>query len=61
MSFRVHTPKTLLSSVGDITVARRYYACRRGGCGATQVPFDDWAGVRFHAIYIYSADLSPSE
>ncbi len=44
MSYRLHTPKTLLSSVGDITVGRRYYACR--DCSAKQVPFDDWAGVR---------------
>lgn len=43
MSYRVHTPRTLLSSVGDIAVARRYYACRR--CGAKAVPFDDWAGL----------------
>jgi hypothetical protein len=36
-------PKTLLSSVGHITVARRYFVC--GGCGAKHVPFDQWAGV----------------
>jgi hypothetical protein len=36
-------PKTLLSSVGHITVGRRYFAC--GGCGAKHVPFDQWAGM----------------
>lgn len=36
-------PKTLLSSVGHITVGRRYFAC--GGCGAKHVPFDEWAGL----------------
>lgn len=37
------SPKTLLSSVGHVTVGRRYFAC--GGCGATHVPFDGWAGL----------------
>lgn len=44
MSFRLHTPRTLLSSVGDITVSRRYYACR--ACDAKAVPFDEWAGLQ---------------
>jgi hypothetical protein len=44
MSYRVHSPKTLLSSVGDITIARRYYACR--DCRAKRVPFDQWAGLQ---------------
>lgn len=44
MSYRVHSPKTLLSSVGDITISRRYYACRH--CTAKHIPFDDWAGVQ---------------
>lgn len=44
MSYRLHTPRTLLSSVGDITVSRRYYACR--DCRAKQVPFDEWAGLQ---------------
>ena len=35
--------KTVLSSVGHVTVARRYYACRH--CRAKQVPWDAWAGV----------------
>lgn len=29
--------------IGDVSVARRYYACRH--CRASQVPWDAWAGV----------------
>lgn len=42
-SFRRVTPKHLLSTVGTMNVARRYYACRT--CGQTYTPWDDWAGV----------------
>ena len=42
-SFRRATPKHLVSTVGAMTVARRYYACR--SCGRTYTPWDGWAGV----------------
>lgn len=42
-SYRCATPKYLLSTVGHIHIARRYYACRR--CGGKQTPWDDWAGI----------------
>lgn len=42
-SFRRATPKHLVSTVGTMDVARRYYACR--ACGQTYTPWDDWAGV----------------
>lgn len=42
-SFRCATPKHLLTTIGDIEIPRRYYACR--GCMAKQTPWDDWAGV----------------
>lgn len=35
--------KNILSSVGHIAVARRYYACRH--CRAKQMPWELWAGV----------------
>ncbi len=35
--------KTVLSSLGHVTVGRRYYACRH--CKAKQVPWDIWAGL----------------
>lgn len=35
--------KTVLSSLGHVTVGRRYYACR--ACRAKAVPWDVWAGV----------------
>jgi hypothetical protein len=42
-SFKRRGEKTILSSVGHITVPRRYYACRH--CQAKQTPWDSWAGV----------------
>jgi hypothetical protein len=42
-SFRRAAPKHLVSTVGAMSVARRYYACR--SCGRTYTPWDDWAGV----------------
>lgn len=35
--------KTVLTSLGHVTVARRYYACR--ACRAKAVPWDLWAGI----------------
>lgn len=35
--------RTVLCSVGHITLPRRYYACR--GCKAKAVPLDQWAGL----------------
>lgn len=42
-AFRCVTPKHLLTTVGGIQVARRYYACRH--CGQKRTPWDDWAGI----------------
>ena len=42
-SFRRATPKQILTTIGHIEVARRYYACRE--CKATQLPWDVWAGL----------------
>lgn len=42
-SYRCVTPKHLLSTVGHMNIARRYYACRH--CGLKQTPWDDWAGM----------------
>lgn len=42
-SYRRVTPKHLLTTVGTMKVARRYYACR--ACGRTYLPWDQWAGV----------------
>jgi hypothetical protein len=33
----------VLTSIGHVTVARRYYACP--SCPAKQTPFDAWAGI----------------
>ncbi len=35
--------RTVLTSIGHVTVARRYYACP--SCPAKQTPFDGWAGI----------------
>ena len=32
-----------MTVIGDVSVARRYYACRR--CRGVQIPWDDWAGL----------------
>ena len=37
------SPKHLLTTVGTMNIARRYYACR--GCHATHTPWDRWAGL----------------
>lgn len=42
-SFKRCKPKTILSSIGHISVPRRYYACRH--CKTTQIPWEGWAGV----------------
>lgn len=41
--FRCVTPKHLLTTVGDIEIGRRYYACR--ACVAKRTPWDEWAGI----------------
>jgi hypothetical protein len=43
MSFRGLASKTLLSSVGEVKVQRRYYASR--DCDCTLNPWDQWAGI----------------
>lgn len=43
MRFKRESPKTLISAVGDIEVARHYYYC--GRCRAGVVPMDAWAGL----------------
>lgn len=42
-SYRCVTPKHLLSTIGSMNIARRYYACRH--CGLKQTPWDEWAGI----------------
>jgi hypothetical protein len=42
-SFKRCKPKTVLSSIGPISISRRYYACRH--CKAKQTPWESWAGV----------------
>lgn len=37
------TPKQLLTTIGHVEIARRYYACRH--CSTTQLPWDQWAGL----------------
>ena len=32
-----------MTVIGDVSVSRRYYACRR--CRGVQIPWDDWAGL----------------
>ena len=54
-SYRRCIPKYLLSSVGTITVERRYYGCRH--CGQKQVPWDVWAGVDYRQITPYARKL----
>lgn len=41
--FKRMIPRTILTSVGHVTVGRRYYAC--AACSAKQTPFDRWAGL----------------
>jgi len=43
MSFRGMISKTLLTSIGEVTLDRRYYASR--DCPCRQVPWDQWAGI----------------
>ena len=43
MSYRGLLPKTFVTSLGDVTVGRRYYAARDCDCKA--VPWDDWSGI----------------
>ena len=41
--FRCVQPKCVLSTVGELTIRRRYFAC--DACGGKQVPMDQWAGI----------------
>ena len=43
MSYRALLPKTFLTSVGFVSVGRRYYASR--DCDCKLVPWDAWAGI----------------
>jgi hypothetical protein len=43
MSYRGCISKTFVTSLGDVTVLRRYYASRDCDCKAVQ--WDDWAGI----------------
>lgn len=41
--FRCVQPKWVLTTVGELRVSRRYFAC--DGCRAKMVPMDSWAGI----------------
>lgn len=41
--FKRVSPKCVLTTVGEMRVERRYYACAE--CGLTQTPLDRWAGI----------------
>ena len=41
--FKRVSPKCVLTTVGEMRVSRRYYACPE--CGLTQTPLDTWAGL----------------
>lgn len=43
MSYRGMMVKTFLSSVGHVTIERRYYASR--DCSCKSVPWDPWSGI----------------
>ena len=43
MSYRALIPKRYVTSIGEITVERRYYASR--DCDCKMVPWDQWAGI----------------
>jgi hypothetical protein len=49
-SYRCATPKHLLTTIGGMTIARRYYACRH--CRQKFTPWDDWAGIDDDAIQV---------
>jgi hypothetical protein len=42
-SFKRCKIKTVLSSIGHLSIDRRYYTCRH--CKAKQIPWESWAGV----------------
>lgn len=46
--FKVLSGRTILSSVGPISVGRRYFACP--ACRAKAVPWDGWAGVDHRSL-----------
>ncbi|HEX4053055.1 MAG TPA: hypothetical protein VHX86_02205 [Tepidisphaeraceae bacterium] len=41
--FKRVSPKCVLTTVGEMRVARRYDAC--GDCGLSQTPLDTWTGI----------------
>jgi hypothetical protein len=45
--FVAHRPRTLATLMGQVTIHRAYYHCppRRGGCGASAVPYDARVGL----------------
>jgi hypothetical protein len=43
MNYRGFLPKTFVTSLGDLTVRRRYYASR--DCDCKSVPWDNWSGI----------------
>ena len=43
MSYRGLLSKSFVTVVGEVKVARRYYASR--GCGCKSVPWDSWSGI----------------
>jgi hypothetical protein len=43
MSYRGFLSKTYVTSLGDLTLGRRYYASRE--CDCKSVPWDDWSGI----------------
>ena len=49
-------PKCVLTTVGAMTVNRRYFAC--GSCGATQTPLDGWAGIGARMVSDHAAGIS---
>lgn len=43
MNYRGFLPKTFVTSLGDLTIRRRYYASR--DCDCKSVPWDNWSGI----------------
>jgi hypothetical protein len=43
MNYRGLLPKTFVTSLGDVTIGRRYYASR--DCDCKEVPWDEWSGI----------------
>jgi hypothetical protein len=49
--FRCVLDKCVLTTVGEMVVPRRYYACE---CGCKQVPLDAWAGLSSRMVSAHS-------